>query len=77
MDYWEYCIISEIGVEERVQFTISYSHKVEIPSVNGRLTVLTEMGRNGWELITVKSIGQGGNEFYFKRQVVRKNENVF
>ncbi len=77
MDHWEYCILSALETEERVQFTISYSHKIETPPVNGRLTALTEMGRNGWELVTVNTVGQGVNEFYFKRRVASKNENAF
>lgn len=68
MNNWEYCIVTARETPEQAQFTISYVSKVETPRVNGRLTVLSEMGRNGWELVTVHLLEQGLNEFYFKRQ---------
>ena len=64
MNNWEYCIVTA----QHARFTISYVSKVETPRVNGRLPVLSEMGRNGWELVTVHPLAQGLNEFYFKRQ---------
>lgn len=71
MDNWEYCIVTAQETAEHAQFTIAYDSKVEMPRVNGRLTVLSEMGRNGWELVTVHPLAQGLNEFYFKRQTRR------
>ncbi len=68
MAHWEYCIVTALETREQTQFTISYDSRVETPAVNGRLTVLAEMGRNGWELINVHPLAQGLNEFYFKRR---------
>lgn len=68
MGNWEYCIVTALETQERTRFTISYDSRVETPAVNGRLTVLTEMGRKGWELVTVHLLSQGLNEFYFKRR---------
>lgn len=68
MNKWEYCIVTALETSEMTQFTISYPGRVETPPVNGRLTVLTEMGRRGWELVTVHPLTLGANEFYFKRQ---------
>ena len=68
MANWEYCIVTALETQERTQFTVSYANKVETPSVNGRLTVLAEMGRSGWELIAVHPLAQGLKEFYFKRR---------
>lgn len=68
MRNWEYCIVTALETGEQTQFTVSYVSKVETPPVNGRLTILSEMGRNGWELITVNPLAQGLKEFYFKRQ---------
>lgn len=68
MTSWEYCIVTALETAETSQFTIAYLSKVERPSVNGRLTVLAEMGRNGWELVAVHPLAQGLKEFYFKRQ---------
>lgn len=70
MENWEYCVVTALETREQSQFTISYASRVETPRVNGRLTVLSEMGRNGWELVTVHPLAQGLNEFYFKRQII-------
>ena len=67
MNSWEYCILTALETAERTEFTISYSSRVEKPHVNGRLTVLSEMGRNGWELVAVHPLTIGLKEFYFKR----------
>ncbi len=69
MKKWEYCIFTALETTEKVQFTISYDRHVERPNVNSRLTVLAEMGRNGWELVAVFPVELGINEFYFKRLV--------
>ncbi len=53
--------------QKQSNFTIAYPMRVEKPKVNGRLTILTEMGRNGWELVSVYPLMTGLNEFYFKR----------
>ncbi len=66
---WEYCIVTAQETAETSQFTIAYPNRVERPSVNGRLTVLAEMGRRGWELVTVHPLTPGANEFYFKRRI--------
>ena len=68
MGNWEYCIVTALETKEQTRFTVSYASKVEMPPVNGRLTVLAEMGRKGWELVTVHPLDQGLNEFYFKRR---------
>ena len=65
---WEHCIVTAQETAETSQFTIAYPNRVERPSVNGRLTVLAEMGRSGWELIAVHPLAQGLKEFYFKRR---------
>ncbi len=70
MKNWEYCVVTSQETEEQARFVISYASKVETPRVNGRLTVLSEMGRNGWELVAVHPLTQGHNEFYFKRQTI-------
>jgi len=67
MKRWEYCIMTAHETQARNDFTIAYPMRVEKPPVNGRLTVLTEIERNGWELIGVHFIANGLNEFYFKR----------
>lgn len=67
MENWEYCIVTALETRERTQFTVSYAGKVETPPVNSRLTVLSEMGRNGWELVAVHPLARELNEFYFKR----------
>lgn len=69
MQRWEYCILVAAETAEQSEFTISYASRVETPRVSGRLTVLTEMGRTGWELVTVHPLAYGANEFYFKRLV--------
>ncbi len=69
MNKWEYCNVTALETSEKTQFTISYLGRVETPPVNGRLTVLAEMGRRGWELVAVYPVTLGANEFYFKRQV--------
>lgn len=68
-DQWEYSILTALEAEGQVQFTISYAQRVESPHVDGRLTILTEMGRNGWELVAVNLLEQNLQEFYFKRRI--------
>jgi len=69
MNKWEYCIVTALETSEMTRFTISYPGRVETPPVNGRLTVLAELGSRGWELVTVHPVALGANEFYFKRQI--------
>ncbi len=69
MSIWEYCIMTAMETSKISTFTISYASRVEKPPVNGRLSVLTEMGRNGWELVAVHPLAREMNEFYFKRRV--------
>ncbi len=67
MKSWEYCIMTAHETQKQSDFTIAYPMRVEKPRVNGRLTVLAEIGRNGWELVAVHLLATGLKEFYFKR----------
>ncbi len=67
MQRWEYCILMALETAGQSKFTIAYANRIETPPENGRLSILTEMGRIGWEMVAVQPLAQGLNEFYFKR----------
>jgi len=46
-----------------------FEYKIE----EGKLTAdqLNELGKEGWELVSVTSTLMGGNAFYFKRKILK------
>jgi hypothetical protein len=69
MTFWEYCILTTLETQQEQQFILATADGPREAPGGDRLSIMAALGREGWELVTVRPLATGLTEFYFKREV--------
>jgi len=67
MNNWEYLTLNNLEMINASESTVLCNSHPKMSTANSSFSIIVEMRGNGWELITVRLLIQGMNEFCFRR----------